>query len=74
MYDVCRRGTAGYTEVNERSVTAYQLAPDAVSCLERAEIQEVVIAPVLSLSILLECMVDIEQGQVVPCNSKNTMH
>ena len=51
----------------------YQLAPDAVCSLEGAGVQEVVIAPVLGLAILLVCVVHIEKRQMVPCSNKKML-
>ena len=48
----------------------YQLAADTVCCLQGTGVQEVVVAPVLCLSILLVRMVHIEQRQVITCKSR----
>ncbi len=48
----------------------YQLAADAVCRLQGAGVQEVIIAPVLCLAVLLVRMVHIEQRQVVACSSQ----
>ena len=49
---------------------AYQLASDAIGRFQGAMIQEVFVAPVTRLAILLVCVVDIEQSQVVPCRKQ----
>ena len=48
----------------------YQLAPDAVCSLEGTGVQEVIIAPVLGLAILLVRVVHIEERQVITCSNK----
>ena len=44
-----------------------QLGADAVGGLEGAEVEEVVVAPVLGLRVLLVRVVHVQQRQVVPC-------
>ena len=47
----------------------HQLAPNTVGSLEGAGVQEVVVAPVLGLAILLVRVVHIEKRQMIPCSN-----
>ena len=53
---------------NSRGGCAHQLGAHRVGRLERALVQEVVVAPVRGLVVLLECVVHIQERQVVPCS------
>lgn len=51
---------------------AHQLAPDGVGGLYRPRVEEILVAPVVALRILLVRVVHVEQGQVVTCRARGS--
>ena len=53
-----------------RERRAHQLAPDRVGGLDGARVEEVLVAPIVTLRVLLVRVVHVEQRQVVTCRGE----